>query len=230
MNREACESCGNCAAVCPTGALEVIGREMAADEVMSEILKDALFYRQSGGGVTFSGGEPTLQHEFLLTLLAACRNAGIHTALDTCGYNRREIFRSLVPYIDLFLYDLKSLDDELHKRATGVGVDLIIGNLKYLDSTGIPLWLRTPVIPGYTERGENIRQIARFIRDELTNVKRYDLLPFSNLCASKYDELGIEFSLAGAPLMKEEEMKELEAITRGEGLDNVVISGLMSRK
>ncbi len=230
IDREKCQACGTCAHECPTAALELLGREMTAVEVVEEVMKDRLFYEKSGGGVTFSGGEPTLQKEFLLEMLRAVRAAGVHAALDTCGQNRREVYEEIIPNVDMVLYDMKSLDDEAHRRATGAGLDLIIGNLKYIDSKGIPIWIRTPVIPGWTASGENIRRIARFIKDELRHVERFDLLSYSNLCITKYDELGMAYELRNAPLMRESEMKELEAITHGEGVENVVVSGLMRRE
>lgn len=230
IDREKCEGCGACAHECPSGALEVLGREMSSVEVTDEVLKDRLFYEKSGGGVTFSGGEPTLQKDFLAAMLRAMRGAGVHAALDTCGQNRREVYEEIIQLADLVLYDLKSLDEDAHRRATGAGLDLILDNLRYIDSTGVPIWIRTPVIPGWTASGENIRRIARFISDELEHVERFDLLSYSNLCITKYEELGMEYGLRDAPLMREAEMRELEAITLGEGVKNVVVSGLMRRE
>lgn len=229
IDRERCTVCGECADACPARALEIIGKRMSRDEVMAEVLKDKVFYRNSGGGVTFSGGEPTLQKDFLRGLLILSKEEGLHTALDTCGQNRREVFEEILPYVDLVLYDLKAMDEEVLRRATGAGLERILDNIRFIDSRGIPLWVRTPVIPGYTDAEENIASIARFIRRELHNVERYDLLAFSNLCGSKYEQLGMEFSLRKEGHLFENTMKRLKEIAEGEGIGNVVISGPMKR-
>lgn len=130
INREKCILCFDCVAVCPTGALEKVGTYMTVDEVMTEIERDELFYRKSGGGVTISGGEPLLQWRFVRDLLRACKQRHLHTALDTSGYARWPALQSVLEYVDLVLYDIKHMDLQLHKKKTGVGNSLILANLR----------------------------------------------------------------------------------------------------
>lgn len=227
INRKRCNNCGICVEECPAGALEILGKKVSVPEIMTEVLKDSRYYEKSGGGVTFSGGEPTLQNEFLLELLKASRTAGLHTALDTCGQCRPEILAALLPEVDLVLFDLKTLDRDALKQATGGQLDLILDNLRLVDSRDKPIWVRVPVIPGHTDSPANIEAIARFIGSELRQVERLDLLAFSNLCIAKYEQLGMDFSLKGALLFTEEEMLDLRRIAVSAGVNNVVISGPM---
>ncbi|MCX5858585.1 MAG: glycyl-radical enzyme activating protein [Proteobacteria bacterium] len=227
IDRKLCTTCGICVEECPAAALEILGKKLTVKEVMAEVLKDSRYYEKSRGGVTFSGGEPTRQNEFLLELLQACRAAGLHTALDTCGQCRPEILAALLPEVDLVLFDLKTLDRDALKQTTGGQLDLILDNLRLIDSRNIPIWVRVPVIPGYTDSPANIEAIARFISSGLRHVERLDLLAFSNLCLAKYEQLGREFSLKGVRLFTEEEMLDFRNIAVSAGLKNVVVSGPM---
>lgn len=149
---------------------EITGQWMSVAGVMAEVLQDQVFYDESGGGVTFSGGEPLLQETFLLELLKESRNYGIHTTLDTSGYTTREFMEHVAEYVDLFLYDLKIIDEEMHKKYTGVSNGIILENLKWLYSSGKKVILRFPVIPGITDTIENIRDMKSFIISSLPHI------------------------------------------------------------
>jgi pyruvate formate lyase activating enzyme len=165
-----------------------IGLVVTADEVMKEVLKDSLFYEESGGGVTFSGGEPMMQPEFLYTLLCRCKEKGIHTAIDTSGYASTESFKRISEVTDSFLFDLKIIDNKLHIKYTGVPNRLIHENLTTLDDLGKELRIRIPLIPGITDTEENLDDVIRFIK-LLKNATNIDLLPFNELIDGKYRRL-----------------------------------------
>ena len=199
IDRTRCDICGRCSQACPAAALELIGRTWSVDELLAEILKDQVFYETSGGGVTFSGGEPMLQADFLAELLPRCRQVDIHVALDTCGAVPWRQYERILPYVDLVLLDLKLMDGERHRLATGVDNVLILENSRRLADAGIPLWVRTPVIPGYTADAANIADIGAFIHASLPTVKRWDLLAYTNLGRPKYRRLGLAYALERAP-------------------------------
>ena len=211
IERAECTLCGRCVSACPTAALEIIGQSWTAQELLAEILKDRAFYQTSGGGVTFSGGEPLLQVDLLAELLPLCRAEGLHVALDTCGAVAWERFERVLPWVDLVLLDLKLIDAERHRAATGVSNELVLENAKRLAQRGLPLWIRTPVIPGYTDDLENIRAIGRFIRGNLPTVERWDLLAYTNLGRPKYRRLDLPYALAEEPLLSRSRMEELAA-------------------
>ena len=172
------------------------GREISVDEIIKEIEKDLLFYDQSGGGVTISGGEPLSQPEFVADLLYQCKQKGIHTALDTCGYAPWEDFVPLLNLVDLFLYDLKFIDDALHQKYTMVSNRLILENLIKLSKTGIQIFIRIPVIPEITATPENLTQLAEFILT-LDTVKQVSLLTYNFMAEEKYKKLDKSYPLQG---------------------------------
>jgi pyruvate formate lyase activating enzyme len=211
IDRVRCDVCGKCAQACPAAALEVVGRTWSAEELLAELLKDAVFYETSGGGVTFSGGEPMLQADFLAELLPRCKEAGLHVALDTCGAIPWRQYERLLPYVALVLLDLKIIDGQRHRAATGVDNALVIENARRLASAGMPLWIRTPIIPDYTDDVANIAGIGGFIRAQLSTVGRWDLLAYTNLGRPKYHRLGLPYALEQAPLLASETMELLLA-------------------
>lgn len=186
---ESCSLCGRCTWYCPADARQICGREYTAEELLGEISKDIAFYQASGGGVTFSGGECMLQIDALEELLKACKNRGIHTAVDTAGHVSFEKFERIMPYTDLFLYDLKHLDTEVHKQYIGVGNEQILGNLKALLESNIPVWVRMPIIPGVNDEKEHILKAKAFFEAN-GYPESVDLLPYHALGEHKYAALG----------------------------------------
>lgn len=212
IERQRCTVCGACAQACPAGALEVIGREWTPERLFAEVEKDRVFYDTSGGGVTLSGGEPMGQAEFVRALAGLCRQAGISVAVDTCGAVAWEQYQRVLPLIDLVLYDLKIWDQERHRASTGAHNCAILENARRMAAAGKPMWIRTPVIPGYTADADNIAALARFIADELPTVQRWDLLAYTNLGQPKYHRLDRAYALEGVPLLTRLEMEDLHAV------------------
>ncbi len=212
-----CRRCGDCADVCPTGARERIGREMTPAQVLEEVLKDRPFYDESGGGVTFSGGEPLMQPDFLLECLEACGRYGIHRAVDTSGYATPDLIRLVAARTELFLYDLKFVDEDRHRRHTGVSSRLILNNLLLLDELDVEVWVRIPVIPGIND-GDDILQMADFLAS-LRRIRRVHLLPYHRTGADKYRRLGRSYRLGRLMPPSKERMEKLAEPFRRRGLD-----------
>ena len=212
IDRERCTACGDCVNECPSGALEIIGSEWAPEDLFTEIQKDVVFYETSGGGVTFSGGEPMVQADFLQALAPLCREAGIHIALDTCGMVAWKRYERILPLVDIVFYDLKIFDAEQHKFCTGVDNGLILENARRISAAGMPMWIRTPVIPGYTADSDNIADLGDFIAAELPTVDRWDLLAYTNLGQPKYHRLDRPYALDGVPLLTIAEMETLHNV------------------
>ncbi|MBI4763251.1 MAG: glycyl-radical enzyme activating protein [Deltaproteobacteria bacterium] len=226
INRMLCDACGECVRACPASALEVIGKTYTIDELAARALQDRVFYEKSGGGVTLSGGEASLQTDFSMALMKRLRRERINLALDTCGGTKWPNLRRLVEQADLVLYDLKLMDRDQHRELTGISLDLVLENARAISKAGKPLWIRTPVITGINDSVKNIRKTARFIKKNLPTVERYDLLAFNNTCASKYQRLGLSWDLEKEGLIPEEDMETLARAARKEGLDFVHWSGL----
>ena len=183
-----CNLCGRCVDACIVCAREIIGREMTVDEVMDEVEKDIIFYDQSGGGVTFSGGEPLMQPEFLLILLNKCQKQGIHTAVDTSCYAESKTIEMISEKTNLFLCDIKHMDSETHERFTGVGNSLILDNIRLLSTAGNEIIIRIPIVPGFNDEKANIEATGRFI-ESLSSVIRVDILPFNRGGVEKSERL-----------------------------------------
>lgn len=215
---ERCTQCGDCAEVCAAEARQVAGWTASPAEVVAEIEADIPFYDESGGGVTFSGGEPLQQRAFLLECLRACRAREIHTAVDTCGFASWETFESIRPLTGLFLYDLKLMDSERHREFTGVPNEPILENLRRLAALKHPLVVRVPVIPGITAGPENIDQIGAFVAG-LPGSIRVDILPYHNSAVGKYERLHRPYRLADTPSPSEAEMQAVAHRLEGFGLE-----------
>ncbi len=197
FDRSKCDGCENkaaclCDSLCLGGALKHYGRDVTVDDLMPELLADVDFYKNSNDGVTLSGGECLLQSDFCAELLKALKEQGIHTAVDTCGLVPRAYIEKVLPYTDIFLYDVKAIDGEVHKKCTGVDNSLILENQRYLDSVGAKLEIRIPVVPGYND-GE-LAKIHELL-SKLKNITAVKELKYHNLAGSKYDALGMENTL-----------------------------------
>jgi pyruvate formate lyase activating enzyme len=226
IKRDYCNVCGECVKACPASALEVLGKMMTVDEVVEEALRDKVFYEKSGGGVTLSGGEPSMQPNFSAAVMNALRQQGVHLALDTCAGTSWKILHPLVELADLILLDLKLMDESEHLRCAGIPLKTVLANAREIAKTKKPIWIRTPVIPGYTDAAENIRRIASFIKFELPTVERYDLLAFNNVCAPKYRRLDRHWELEEEGPMSEEKMDRLTSIAKEEGVNVACWSGM----
>ena len=205
---EKCILCGRCVDVCLAGARQIIGAEMTVSEVMAEVEQDVIFYDQSGGGVTFSGGEPLMQPNFLLALLNQCRQQNIHTAVDTCCYAEPEIVKMVAEKTDLFLCDLKHMGNEMHERFTGVGNDLILDNIKLISQAGKKIVIRIPIIPNFNDDPVNIEATGKFTAS-LQGVGRIDILPFNRGGAAKSVRLTGENQSMQVETPDEEQMSSI---------------------
>jgi pyruvate formate lyase activating enzyme len=188
-----CRRWGKCVDACSGGARELAGRWMSVPDVVAEVAKDEVFYEESGGGVTISGGEPLMQAAFVEPLLAACRARRIHTVLDTCGFADPDVVRRVSEWVDLFLYDLKLMDGEKHRRFTGVKNDRIVENLRTLAEIGSQVIVRIPIIPGVNDEDTDIAAMSAFLTR--VGLRRIDLLPYHRIGSDKYDRLHRRYEL-----------------------------------
>lgn len=221
-----CTACRACAEACPSGAREVAGRELGVGELLAEVLRDRPVFEESGGGVTFSGGEPLSQPSFLLELLAACRREELHVAVDTCGYAARETVLAVAERADLLLWDVKTLDPARHRELTGVPLDPILENLASASRVGVPIWLRLPVIPGVSDDPASVAR-AVALAERTPNVGRVSLLPFHRTANGKRERLGrrptpAEAALADAPPPGAERMAALASLFAPTGLRTTI--------
>ena len=212
-----CTLCEACAKVCYTGAREIVGREMSVAQVMAKVEQDIAFYDESGGGVTLSGGEPLLQRDFLLALLQACKEKDIHTAVDTSGFAPWQVLDRLRPYVDLVLYDLKTMDDARHRAFTGVSNVLILQNLRALAERGHTITVRVPIIPDINDDEETIRQIGTFAA-VLPHLSSVNILPYHQAGVEKYRRLHLDYKLPDTRPPSDERMSEIAHSLQGFGL------------
>lgn len=215
-NETKCSLCKMCVEACPTGAMEQLGQKKTVAEVMQEIEKDNIFYEESGGGVTFSGGEALYQLEFLDALLTACKAKRIHTALDTSGYAPWEAIDRIADKVDLFLYDIKLMDDEKHKKYTGASNKLILENLKKLAADQRRIWIRIPVIPGINDDEKNINDLGKFLSS--LNLRDVYLLPYHNIAIDKYARLGKTYPLPELASLPDKQMDNVIEILKASSL------------
>lgn len=207
---ELCKGCGACVEECLPGALKLYGRIMEPEEAARLLLEDKDFYAQSGGGVTFSGGEPLLQSAFLAALMRLLKKEGIHIAVDTCGEVPWSAFEKVLPYTDLFLYDIKHPDSAMHKKGTGSGNERILQNLENLSRQAVPAEIRTPVIPGYNDSPETLSRIAVLL-NAYNNITAWRLLPYHSMAKGKYEALGRSYPMPDTPMPDETRMRSLKA-------------------
>ncbi len=211
VDLESCDLCGLCLDQCYVGALEQVGRLMTSIEILALVEEDRLFYDESGGGMTLSGGEPMAQPQFTRDLLKGAHMCGIRTAIETSGYALWQEWKSILPYLDVILYDLKEVDPARHERYTGLSNKLILDNLRWLAGTGKPIIVRRPVIRDYNDNPESIHALGRFVQ-EFKTIREIDLLPYHRLGQNKYKRLGQEYTLGDEPTMKNEEVNEYRDI------------------
>jgi len=216
-NLDSCLVCGACAEACPSEARQIAGLEMTVPEVIAEVLKDRIFFEESGGGVTFSGGEPLWQPEFLRQLLRACRGQGIHTAVDTSGLAPWEVLESVAEVTDLFLYDVKHMNEGTHRQLTGVSNTRILANLRRLGARHRRIWVRVPVIPGVNDTAENLQATGLFAAS-VKGVEKVCLLPYHPLGADKLRRLGRGSSLENVGRPTETQMQNLANVVEAAGV------------
>jgi pyruvate formate lyase activating enzyme len=212
-----CTACGDCVQACQAEAREMVGRRVTAAEVMVEVEKDIVFYDESGGGVTFSGGEPLMQPEFLYALLQDCKEKEIRTAVDTSGLAAWKTLQRISQSADLILYDLKLMDDASHRRFTGVSNELILSNLQSLASQGSAIAVRVPIIPGVNDDSTNLSRTGEFVAS-LARVPPISLLPYHKAGVDKYARLKKNYSLPEIQTPSDERMAEIAAMMMGFGL------------
>lgn len=218
LDRQKCDLCLKCPDTCFADALEVTGRYYSLDEIFDECLKDAPFYGNSGGGVTLSGGEPLSQSSFAVGLLEACKEHGLHTALDTCGHIKWEVLEQALPSTDLVLYDIKHMDPETHKKATGVSNGLILDNLQRMSlERKNRIWIRIPVIPGFNDSPENIERTAGMAAG--LGVEKISLLAYHEWGKPKYEAVGREYGLPHTSPPSKERMEELAGMVLRMGVE-----------
>lgn len=236
-DREKCTVCGACVAACPAEARTFTGREWRLDDLVKEALKDKDYAEAFGGGVTVSGGEPLVQYEFVTHFFRRLRAAGVHTALDTCGWAPAAAFAAVLPHTDLVLFDLKILDPALHLEYTGQSNEIILQNLAATAAIiraaprSMKLWIRTPLVPGATATPENIVAIGRFIQENLADVtERWEWCAFNAACGSKYGKLGLPWPYAGVPLLDQRRVHALReaALSTGMPREKLAVSGLIA--
>ncbi len=218
-----CRQCGACAQQCYPGALSLCGKDWSVEEVREVLRKDYSYFQSSGGGVTVSGGEPLSQPDFTLELLKEVKEDGIHTALDTTGYAPPEIVERVLPYTDLFLYDLKQMDSQAHKRIVGVPNERILENARLIARRGGKLQIRIPVIPGLNDASENLKQAAVFCVGLGEAVTLVQLLPYHHFGASKYERIQMRDPMpCGIEPPSEEQMQEYLELMKSYGLQVIV--------
>lgn len=217
LDRSLCNSCGKCADVCYPGALRLAGATTTVGALVAKIEQDALFFRNSGGGVTVSGGEPARQFEFTRNLLLACKERAIHTAMETTGYARWKVLAALAEVTDLLLYDVKFVDSTQHLRHTGVPNRLILDNLRKLAASACKIQVRVPCIPGLNDAPEQIHATAKLVAD--CHIEQIALLPYNSAAGAKYEWLGQTYKMQGLETQSEQYMARLADICRDTGLD-----------
>ena len=207
IDRAKCTLCGKCAGVCPSGAIQLVGRYITAREVIEEVNKDTLFYSNSGGGVTISGGEPLLQGRFTAKIISECKKKAIHTVLDTSGYGEWDLLEEILDNLDLLLYDIKHLDSHMHKAGTGTSNELIIKNAGKIAGR-VKIWMRVPVIPGYNDEKPHLKELAEFALR--MKCEKVSLLPYHEWGKAKYEKLGREYCSGSDLIPRENYLQDIK--------------------
>ena len=217
IDRDLCTVCGDCVEACPHDAMWITGKEMSVDEVFEVVERDVDFYRDSGGGVTLSGGEVLLQPGFALALLKRCKEAGFHTTVDTAGQGDTEGLKSLLPYVDLVYFDIKHIDPKIHRAQAGRTNETILRNFEEVAASGVPFVVRVPVVPGFNDSSDAISDIADLVATTSPGATVH-LLPYHRYGQQKYDMLGLDYELAAADTPSQDFMKAACEIVNAKGL------------
>ena len=219
INRKLCKTCDehNCIDTCINKALRLIGENISIERIIKEVEREVLFYRNSEGGITLSGGEPLYQPVFTLNLLKSCKERGLHTVLETCGYADWDIFREILKYVDIVLYDIKCIDSRDHIRFTGVSNKKILQNLRLVPiETETSIIVRIPIIPGYNDSEENIIATSKFLKD--AGINMVNLLPYHKMGIGKYKIVGKRYRLKKIDAPEEEHLNDLKELIKSYGL------------
>ena len=217
IDRETCDACGICVDNCPHDAMRLSGKQMTVDEVVAAALRDRDFYQDSGGGVTLSGGEVLSQADFALEILKRVHETGLHTTVDTSGQGDTEKLKALIPYTDLFYFDIKHIDPKMHRAETGRTNERILRNFQVVAESGVPVVVRVPVIPGFNDSGDAISDIAEMVATHAPKATVH-LLPYHRYGQQKYDMLGLDYELAAAETPAKEFMQAAKKIVESRGL------------
>ena len=220
FSREHCDMCESCQSVCPQKAFEIIGAKRTAEDIAAEALRDEIFMKGSGGGVTFSGGEPLMQVDLCVEIAKLLKIRDIHVAIDTCGAVPTQTIDKIAPYADAFLFDVKAIDEGVHKKCTGVSNKQILKNLEYIDTLDIPIEIRYPYVP--TMNDGEVESISNFLK-KLKNVNCVRVLGYHNYGMTKYDNLGKVYPLADIPVPSREELINVTERMKTIGVKNVLI-------
>ena len=215
--RSKCTECKKCVEVCLNSALVFEGKEYTVEKIIEELKKDSIHYRRSKGGITLSGGEALLQPDFAADLLKECKSYGWHTAIETAMYVNSEAVKKVIPYVDLAMIDIKTMNSEIHRKFTGVNNDIILDNIKLSDELAEEIIIRVPVIEGFNADLNSIREIAEFSKS-LKHLKRIDLLPYHNYGESKYEAIGRKYQLSHLESPSEDKMSRLKSLVESMGI------------
>ncbi|MDR2750887.1 MAG: glycyl-radical enzyme activating protein [Clostridiales bacterium] len=217
--KPSCKACGKCAKACYSGALKLVGKNYLIPDLVSELQKDKGMMDRSGGGVTFSGGEPLLHPQYVSQAMSELKREGISSCIETAGNVPWDAFQLVLPLAKLFLFDVKAAQESQHRRGTGSGNGLILSNLKKLREAGAPVVLRVPVVPGFNCDVDSIAAIGKIALLPGNKKQKIELLPFHGMCAGKYESLGLEFPAADTETPDEATMERLRRTLRDMGLD-----------
>lgn len=222
---EGCTLCAACVRACLSQALTISGQDMEMDDIVNAVLEDSLFYETSGGGVTVSGGEPLVQWQAVATLLERCRMEGLNTAMETTGHAPREHLARVAPLVNLFLYDIKAMDDTEHRRLTGVGNTLLLDNLTWLLEQGRRVRLRMPLISGCNASMEEMHRRAAFLAPWQNSplIQGIDLLPYHKLGVGKYAQLGRDYTLDAGASVSSDFLEEARQLFCARGFDTTIV-------
>ena len=216
-----CRGCTQCAGVCPSGARQIAGRSMTVDEVLADVESDRVFYESSHGGLTCSGGEPLSQPRFLRALLQAAKSRALTTCVDTCGAGSRHALLAIAPLTDVFLYDLKTMDERRHRALTGLPLAPLLGNLAALAAVHGCIWIRMPIVPGFTDDRAHLERAADAI-SAMRGVRRVSLLPYHTHGSAKFQRLGRPYTLPDAQPPRADDVEAIASIFRRRGLETEI--------